>query len=217
MVIRVGDLIESILKQREQFLSITNDEVDVIAIKSANLYEDLIFILDNVPSTLIHGMSISDDNIYITVRELSTDDIDLDIQYIRENSTFSVSISSNKFNDFYREVDTIEEFLKFLGPNEPGIELKLHPYGIVSSRNTLATYGTFLSFVYPVPIDFTDIEPQYVYLFRNRYKFIHLLGFHTTHLSGSCYKIWTVPNTYYDIDATKSIEPETLPHYNNEE
>lgn len=192
MVVRVGDLIESILKQREEFLSIVNDNIDVISIGSIDLYKDLLYILDNVPSILIHGMSISNSNIYITVKELSADNLDIDISYDKERKSFSISISPEVLTENYKSVDSMDEFIALLADHEPGHTLALHPYGIVSSRNTLAQYGVFPSFLYPVAIDFGDIESQYLYLFKDKYKYIDLLGFDIGNLSMSCSKSWNV-------------------------
>lgn len=193
MVIRVEDLIETILRQREEFLSISNDGIDVITVKSSHLYEDLLFIMENVPDALIHRIGISDDSIYITIEEVSVNDLDVDIHYCREKRSFSVEIPSEQLHRRYNYVDTVDEFIKYLNSKDIDIVLKSHPYGIIVEKGFLHCSDVMLSMVYPVPIDFDDLQDQYFYMYKREILKESIHEFSIRNLYTNYIKTWKIP------------------------
>ena len=206
MVIRVEDLVESILKQREEFLSITSTEPDVVSVKSIKLYDDLVYILENIPQSLMNRISIEEDNIHITTSDIDKDDIDINVEYDYVEKSFSASISISSASCNSSLVDTMDEFVEYLIGKESGKSLQLHPYGILYSKDSLSRYDTFPSFLYPIPVSFeNNNEELYLYLFKNKNKFFELFGFDAGCFQGQSLTGWVIPPRYLSISDNSNV------------
>lgn len=194
MVVRVEDLIESVLKQREEFLSIENTDPDVISVKSIGIYDDLVYILEKVPSMLMHRIAVEGEYIHITVSDIQRDTLNIDVVYDPASGEFNANISLPDLDDNCNKTESIDDFVNSLIGEESGNTLRLHPYGILFHRDSLSRSGLFLSYLYPTPIDFEDdLGEQYLYMFRDREKFYELFGFNTECFRNHMMPQWQIP------------------------
>jgi len=195
MIIRVEDLVESILKRRDEFQSIMTTEPDVVSVRSESLQEDLLYILETVPTILINRISINGNDIHISTGDINAESIDVSVEYDRAEQAFNAYISvANTSNS--EPIHSMDDFIEYLTGKESGRVLQLHPYGILYCKESLSRYERFPSFLYDVPISFEDdSEQMYLYMFKDRNMFFEQYRFTKDCLTNQSLTEWYIPYT----------------------